>query len=361
VNRRVLGRLGPILLLAVLLVPAAATQAASPNAEPPGASSPIAGTQLPGAESKRRIALGMSMDPNRFDTSSASIEGIKTKTGRYPALWSVWSTWGDDNTSLFPLRGTFKTYLLAHPNITPVIVWQPTDGGSPPSPAYRNTQVIAGKFDGYITKWAKAAKAYGRPIILRFAQEANGSWNPWGPGAFTNTAETYIKMWKHVYKIFHKADVAATNVKFLWSPYQPCGSADCVPYSAIWVGDKFADYIGYSSFNWHTKDGSGHMRPCISMVAAYKTAYKKITALSHKPIIVAESASNRVGCDQAAWIANGYPAAYTAYPQIAAIMYFDIDMTKSGDPQQANWTLTKDAFAAYKQVLTSKHFQGTLP
>jgi len=355
VNHRVLGRLGPTLLLAVLLIPAAAAQAASPAVQTPGASAPVANPQPAGSESGRKIALGLSMDPNKYDTSTAQIEKMKTKTGRYPALWSVWSTWGDPNTKAFPLKGTFGAYMKAHPNITPVIVWQPADPNDGNNPKYRLKNINAGKFNTYIRSWATAAKAYGGPIILRFAQEMNGSWNPWGPMHLDNTAADYIKMWKNVYKIFKgSGGVGATNVKFLWSPYQPCGSADCVPYSSVWVGDNVVDYIGYSSFNWFTEG-----RPWTSMVNAYKTAYKKITALSHKPIIVAESASNRVGGDQAAWITNGYPAAYAAYPQIAGIMYFDINMTPQ-DSKQPNWMFTTAAIAAYKQVLTGKHFHGTL-
>src|SRR4051812_30233948 len=102
VTRRVLGRLGPIVLLAALLVPAAATEAASPTVEPPGASSPIAGAQRPATESGRKIALGLSMDPEKSDTSWQTILNMKTKTGRFPALWSVWSTWGQDSTKEFP-------------------------------------------------------------------------------------------------------------------------------------------------------------------------------------------------------------------------------------------------------------------
>src|SRR4051794_10910430 len=93
VTVRVLGRLGPILLLATLLVPAA-TQAASPTVEPPGASAPFAAAQPAATASKRKIALGLSMDPDKSDTSWATLQSMKTKTGRYPALWSVWSTWG---------------------------------------------------------------------------------------------------------------------------------------------------------------------------------------------------------------------------------------------------------------------------
>jgi len=359
--------------LAALLLPAAATQAASPAVTPAAASTPIAAAHQAATVSGRKIALGLSMDPNTSDTDWPTVQTMKDTTGRYPALWSIWSTWGDRATRNFPGTGTypnknadkaFMAHLKAN-HITPVIVWQPTDAAQ--SGKYRNQQVIAGKFDPYIHQWAKAAKAYGSPIVLRFAQEMNGAWNPWGPGVFIgNTSSSYIKMWKHVYKIFRGAGgEGATNVKFLWSPFQPCGDADCVPYSDVWVGDKFVDYIGFSSFNWLTRPKPGEpVRPWRSMVDAYKTDYKKITALSHKPIIVAESASNRVSSGsntQAQWIKDGYPAAYKAYPQIAAILYFNINMKGSGDPQQANWMFTPAAVQAYSALLTNKHFRGTLP
>src|SRR3954447_9677909 len=128
VTLRVSGRLGQILLLAVLLIPASATQAATPNVEPAGGSSPIAGAPHPAAESARKIALGLSMDPNQFDTSWTKVQAMATNTGRYPALWSVWSTWGDPETKEFPgsaldpnktANRTFMNNLKAH-HITPV-------------------------------------------------------------------------------------------------------------------------------------------------------------------------------------------------------------------------------------------------
>lgn len=314
------------------------------------------------AATKRTIALGISMDnaTGQVDTSWPAVVKVKNLSGSYPKLWSIWRIWKGP-TSRFPTatNSPFMANLKAN-HIVPVIVWQPTDADR--SSAYRLANVASGKFDPYITTFANAAKAYGSTVILRFAQEMNGPWNPWGVGHFDNTGPIYIKAWKHVHKIFK--NVGATNVKFLWSPYQPCGAGiGCVPYSTVFPGDKNVDYIGYSSFNWVTPTNPGDpVRPWTDMVTVMKTGYKKLVALSAKPIIVAELASNRKGGDQAAWIAQGYPAAFKKYPQIAAIMYFDIDMTKLNpeDPSQPNWTFTPASWSAYKQLLSQKHFRGAI-
>ncbi len=365
-------------LRAVLLVVAAvgllvsATGADVAASSHPGAAAQpsVAAANQKHKKTVRQVALGVSMDnaTGKADTNWASVLGVKNQSGRYPALWSIWRVWNGPS-SRFPTatNPTFMANLKLN-HIVPVIVWQPTNPtaanpGGPSDPG-RLQNVVDGTFDQYITTFANAAKAYGSTVVLRFAQEMNGPWNPWGVGHFDNTGPIYIQAWKHVRKIFQT--VGATNVKFLWSPYQPCGPGiGCVPYSTVFPGDKFVDYIGYSSFNWFTATTPGQsIRPWTDMVTVMKTGYKKLVALSHKPIIVAELACNRnpKGGDQAAWITKGYPAAYTLYPQIVAILYFDIDMTKINpeDPSQPNWTLTAPSWSAYKTLLTQKHFRGVI-
>jgi hypothetical protein len=317
------------------------------------------------AKSTRKIALGVSElnAAGTTDTQWSAVQNVKTQSGQYPAMWSIWRVWKGPS-SPFPTKTnpTFMANLKAN-HVVPVIVWQPTDPER--TSAYRLANVAAGKFDNYITTFANAAKAYGSTVILRYAQEMNGPWNPWGVGHFDNTGPIYIKAWKHVRKIF--TNVGATNVKFLWSPYQPCGpNIGCVPYSTVFPGDKYVDYIGYSSFNWYTPINPGKpVRPWTNMVSVMKTGYKKLVALSSKPIIVAELASNRTaptGYSQASWVTKGYPAAYTAYPQIVGILYFNIDMTKISpdDPSQPNWTFTSATWSAYRTLLTQKHFRGVI-
>ena len=72
--------------------------------------------------------------------------------------------------------------------VTPFIWWQPTDPANPASSRYAGYQnIIKGKHDAYIRDWARAAKAFGRPVVVRFAHEMNGNWFPWSIGNHGNT------------------------------------------------------------------------------------------------------------------------------------------------------------------------------
>ena len=73
--------------------------------------------------------------------------------------------------------------------VTPLIYWQPTNPADPGAGRFeRYRNIIAGKHDRYIREWARAAKAFGRPVIVRLAHEMNGTWFPWSLTNFDNTA-----------------------------------------------------------------------------------------------------------------------------------------------------------------------------
>ena len=65
-------------------------------------------------------------------------------------------------------------------------------------------------------RWARALAAFGGPVRLRFAQEMNGDWYPWGAGTNGNTPAEFVRAWRHVHDIFTAA--GATNVQWVWSP-----------------------------------------------------------------------------------------------------------------------------------------------
>ena len=58
--------------------------------------------------------------------------------------------------------------------------------------------IAAGKFDGYLSAYAEAVRAYRHPVILSFGHEMNGSWSSWGyphisPRAFRGGLAAYRK------------------------------------------------------------------------------------------------------------------------------------------------------------------------
>jgi len=298
----------------------------------------------------RKVALGISM---AHDKSLAAVDAFTKSVGRAPATWSVWSNWGGPDRG-FPSRALLNGLKLRH--IVPVIIWQPANPTNDIDPRFRYSRITSGALDGYIRTWAKAAKAWGSRVVVRFAPEMNGYWYPWGMTRFDNTPARFVAAWKHIWNIVRgpaPGGVGAKNVKFLWSPYQPCGR--CASFQSIYPGNKFVDYVGFTSFNWGTP------QPWVSMVKHYakSVATLKVVAPT-KPIIVAETGTSKNGGDKVAWILNGYPAVYKAYPKIVAILYFNRDMRFA---QQPNWLLTVPAGAlgAYRKIVAMPKFQGALP
>ena len=279
------------------------------------------------AANPRQVALGVSVrawnDLATLNSFTASVNG------HTPAIWSVWRDWVG-GTSSFPT--SWMTTLRSR-GIVPMVFWQPDDPSQTSAPVVTYTKILAGQFDTYIRSFAQAAKDWGGSVVLRLAHEMDGDWFPWGVNRFDNTPANFIAAWKHVVNIFRgTGGVGATNVKFLWSPYTPVG--------ALYPGDAYVDYVGFTAFNWSDWR---------SMQTLYASAVTNTRKFTKRPMIAAETGSTSIGGDKAAWLKTGYPAIYTAFPEIVAIVYFNVNTA----PGQVDWRLTTPAAAldAYKTIL----------
>src|SRR5688572_299483 len=297
---------------------------------------------------QRTVALGVSMWPGR---SLAELDSFTTSIGgRTPATWSIWSQWGASPTREFP-TGVAKG--VKERGATPIIWWEPVDPANLGSPTFaRLANVVAGDHDAYIHRFARDAKAFKSPVILRFAHEGNGRFFPWGIGSFDNDAATYVAAWRHVRGIFR--DVGAKNVRFLWSVSKQGCDGGCNAYLPFYPGDAYVDYMGFSSFNW-----AGDRDEWVPMARGFRQITNKLMEVSAKPIVAIETASNAEGGDKAAWITNGYPGVYTEFPRIVAIVYLNVDLR----PNDPDWRLSSPAAAlqAYATIAARPEFRGKLP
>ena len=95
-------------------------------------------------------------------------------------------------------------------------------------------------------RWATQIKAWGKPLMLRFAHEMNGDWYPWSEGVNGNGAGQYVAAYRRVVTLFRS--VGATNVTWVWSPNVAYPGS--VPLSRLFPGDGYVDRTGLDGYNW---------------------------------------------------------------------------------------------------------------
>ena len=82
-----------------------------------------------------------------------------------------------------------------------------------PGRASASPAIAAGKYDGYLSAYAEAVRAYRHPVILSFGHEMNGNWYSWG---YTHTSPAvFVAAWRHIVTLFRA--LGAQNVTWLWT------------------------------------------------------------------------------------------------------------------------------------------------
>jgi len=314
----------------------------------------------PAAGATRKLALGVQMAQPTLQTFNR----FKTSVGRAPATWTLHRIWTAQNNRL----DVAELRALKRAGSTPFVWWMPANPDNGAFFAY--SRILRGEFDDYITAFARDAKSFGGRMIIRFAHEMDGDWFPWRV-RYPNTKRQFVNAWRHIVTIFRQ--VGATNVKWLWSP-NGCGKcpADFPTMRSLYPGDGYVDYLGMSAFNWGVPTDSWEVatrswQKWTPMAKLLKRQYGLLTALApRKKIIVAELASSSdapAGTNKAEWIKLGYRASYAAYPKIALIVYFNVDLGDGIDNPHEHWILTSPNTtprSAYKRLFREVRFQGRI-
>ena len=201
----------------------------------------------------------------------------------------------------------------------PMVTWLPCADGSlgPHQPRFSLRRLAGGEYDGYIREWAAGVAAWRRPLLLRFAPEMNGSWNPWSAGVNGNSAREYVQAWRHVHGLFDQ--VGATNVLWVWSPNVVMPSSPSL--RSLYPGDRYVDWVGIDGYNW------GRSRPhdrWQSFDQVFSPTLRVVRRLTGKPLMLSEVGSTELGGDKPAWITSFF-AALRRNPDILAFVWFNFD------------------------------------
>jgi hypothetical protein len=245
------------------------------------------------------------------------LDAYAGSAGKRPAVVMDYRDWA--HTPDFP--ADFANLVVGRGS-TPMLTWEPWDySAGANQPAYRLSAITAGRHDALIRRWAGGIKAWGRPLLLRFAHEMNGTWYPWSEAVNGNRAGDYVAAYRRVVSLFRTA--GATNVTWVWSPNVVF--AGSVPLAGLYPGDGYVDWTGLDGYNFGTTAPSGWQ----SFEQVFGPSIGQLRALSAKPLMLAEVGSAEQGGNKAAWITDFF-ARLAARPEVRAFTWFNHD-------KEADW------------------------
>lgn len=289
------------------------------------------------------MALGIYRLEDLLD--EPAIASLEKQLGQQLAILSFYRAWNrcrieDDLPWLEDLSRCPRDILLT---------WEPWRLDHDPShpecqPAFSLRAIASGRYDRYISNFAKALKPFARKIFLRPMHEMNGFWYPWCGTVNSNEPGSYQTAWHHIFKIFQGE---GTSVRWVWSPY--ASSYPDTPANRLeeyYPGDDYVDWLAMDGYNWGTTREWSQWQEFHDL---FSPAYASLTALSPHPLMIAETASAEPGGDKARWIREAFHSLHTHFQRVRIVVWFDID-------KECDWRITssRKSLKAFKESMMPK-------
>ncbi len=271
-------------------------------------SSVVVGLSSPLASSAHGAELGITGTPARYAQLEADHMPLHML-----ASWTSFATASPDAI----LAGTPA-------GAEPMLNWDPS--------GISIAAIATGSYDQYIRTWAQGVAAYGKPVLIRFAQEMNGSWYSWSKDG---PAE-YVAAWRRIVTIFQRA--GAHNARFIWSPDGLIGEPSERWRRGVvqwYPGSSYVNYVGISMIAFHSDVGYGQ---------AY--FFDRLAFLHHtydKPMVVAEMKVTR--SQRYPWLSS-LRASLAERPWVRMVLWSETpSAAQAKTPQQTgnmDWSLIRD-------------------
>jgi hypothetical protein len=273
------------------------------------------------------VLLGASTSPEvrTLAAEKQAVEGLEQSLGRILDIDHNFYTWDE----AFPTDT--ERWDLQQGRI-PMISWNGKN--------VQTEDIAAGRYDDLIKQRAKATKALGQPVLIRWFWEMDGN----KKAAFAGTPEQYIAAWRHIVTTFRNQ--GADNVRWVWCPNASAFNDGAA--QAFYPGDDFVDWTCADGYNWAPGRAGDDYRSFRDIFAGFYGW----AALQKKPIMVGEfGVQERNPGDKAQWITDAREAIKSDFPRLKAVVYFNSN-------KDYDWSLTTSdsALEAFKQMANDPWF-----
>jgi hypothetical protein len=249
------------------------------------------------------------------------VEHFASATGRNPSLVLLYSG--------FPgsFDASFAATAYAH-KATPLIQIIPSNTLS-------MRRVAEGDYDSGLRAYADQVRAFGHPVILSFAAEANGDWYSWGYGH--TSPSTWVAAYRHVVTVFRQQ--GAANVTWMWTMNVPFPHSG--PVSDYWPGASYVGIVGIDGYYAHPSD---------TFSSVFGTIIGQVRKLTSKPVLISETAN---GPDSGAQREAQIRGLFAGVKSDHLLGFVWFDQAQNGSPYHQDWRLEDDpaALAAFRAAV----------
>ncbi len=270
---------------------------------------------------KKGVYFGAYMDFGETE-DTVTLEGIESfekLAGKAPAIIASSSYWGEQT---FPKK---NLELITRHGAAALIFWSPWDKPYEQSKGpdrFALTEILAGKWDAYIDSWGDGAKSFGKPFMVSFCNEMNGSWFPWSGcfyGGENGGNDVFKRAWRYVVERVRAR--GAHNIQWVFHVNAFPGINDTWNMmGSYYPGTDYVDWLGLSVYGKQFRD-SGNWAEFPDLL---DWPYKEITAIDpDKPVMLAEFGVGDFpkSGDRAKWIREAF-ALIPERPRIKAAVFW---------------------------------------
>jgi mannan endo-1,4-beta-mannosidase len=251
--------------------------------------------------------------PNGVPNSYAGVKEFTVTAGVAPNVVPYYSGWME------PFQVSFAT-TAAKNGAVPLVQIEPSH--------IDLAAVSSGRYDDYLSTYAKAIHSYRNPVILSFGHEMNGHWYSWG---YRHTSATvFVAAWRHIVRLFRT--LGATNVTWLWTVNTIHRGQGVPSPRAWWPGNSYVTWVGIDGY---------YTNRSATFASVFGPTIVTLRALTHDPILIAETAV-APAANQPAKIDDLFAGVHL-YGLLGFVWFDSVAIT--------NWTIsTSAAFSAFRRA-----------
>jgi hypothetical protein len=301
------------------------------------------------------------------DVTTKKIKDFENLAGKKLAWVYMTNSWKDG--IVYPKK---KIHTIVKSGSTPFIRFLPrSDDGKNETTAdklYTLQNIIDGKFDEELKKWAKDAMSDDIPILMDFGLEMTGFWFPWcgfyngggelagyGDASYPDGPERFRDAYRHIINLFRTEGVK--HVTWFFHPdIQRLPDKEWNSAKYYYPGDEYIDWIGLSVYGVQRDNA-----PWIYFSKALERRHMLIDEITDKkPIALLEFAvtDNHAGGSKSAWLEDAFSSIlYNPYFDFKAISYWHENwINPVGQKSTLRIDSSKESLETFKRLIQDNHF-----